>query len=614
MVGRGTSPAAAANQSVKMADQRPTLFLSGVLAGLESAGSGSGLTAEQLASLRACFELHMPCAGGASDTDPGGTNDTHHEADGESDGESHGVTDGYRLIGPDLLKDPAALLQATCEGVVVFDSESGSVLWATQRFHDLPEDVRTACTNMCAEVAEWIVPADGSTPETQSVSFPVGSGDGEKYFDSFVTVLPPLPDRDDTDTDDDAHSGFRMVAVVRESTTSHAIQKRFDQIDHAGSRLLHLEADMVSSMSAAERLKLLEQKIVEAVEEVLEYDHFEVRLIDRESRQLELVIAKDLPPLKIGEVIFAAGEDNGICGWVADTGMSYICSDAVRDDRYIDGLENPGSSLTVPLRMFDRVIGVFNVESHERNAFDDKDRRFTERFGHFIATAMHMLDLLVVERYTTNTKLSETVMTQLRTPLDAIISSVEKLRRWHLDAESAKEIDAVLSAAQDIDERLKIGVGGPKTIIGADAEISGAGQDPDLAGSHILVADNEPVMLRQIRELLERKGCRVTACDGGVEAIAQLRSNPSDHFDIVLSDIKMDDRNGYEVFRAAREMNEDIPVILMTGFGYDPHHSIVRATQEGLEHFLFKPIEADRLLSSIKGAMLGEEAAGDSSS
>ena len=47
----------------------------------------------------------------------------------------------------------------------------------------------------------------------------------------------------------------------------------------------------------------------------------------------------------------------------------------------------------------------------------------------------------------------------------------------------------------------------------------------------------------------------------------------------------------------------DVPVVLMTGFGYDPHHSIVRASQEGLQAVLFKPFPVDRLLDEVRKAV-----------
>ncbi len=41
----------------------------------------------------------------------------------------------------------------------------------------------------------------------------------------------------------------------------------------------------------------------------------------------------------------------------------------------------------------------------------------------------------------------------------------------------------------------------------------------------------------------------------------------------------------------------------MTGFGYDPHHSIVRASQEGLQAVLFKPFEVEKLLIEVRQAL-----------
>jgi two-component system, sensor histidine kinase SagS len=97
----------------------------------------------------------------------------------------------------------------------------------------------------------------------------------------------------------------------------------------------------------------------------------------------------------------------------------------------------------------------------------------------------------------------------------------------------------------------------------------------------------------------------VQVCESGVETIDAVEKAGAEGrpFDLVISDIKMPDRNGYEVFRAAKAIKADTPVILMTGFGYDPHHSIVRSSQEGLDQFLFKPFKASQLTEAIVKAL-----------
>ena len=57
------------------------------------------------------------------------------------------------------------------------------------------------------------------------------------------------------------------------------------------------------------------------------------------------------------------------------------------------------------------------------------------------------------------------------------------------------------------------------------------------------------------------------------------------------------------VFAAARKKSATVPVILMTGFGYDPSHSIVRASQEGLQAVLFKPFKVQVLLEEVRKAL-----------
>ncbi len=70
-----------------------------------------------------------------------------------------------------------------------------------------------------------------------------------------------------------------------------------------------------------------------------------------------------------------------------------------------------------------------------------------------------------------------------------------------------------------------------------------------------------------------------------------------------MVDIRLPDLDGFETFRRLREVQPGVPIILMTGFGYDPSHSIVKARQEGLQTVLYKPFRADRLMEAVEQAM-----------
>jgi CheY-like chemotaxis protein len=311
----------------------------------------------------------------------------------------------------------------------------------------------------------------------------------------------------------------------------------------------------------------------------------------------------NIAPLKIGEMLYARPEDNGISGYVASTGHSYICPSVADDPLYREGLDNAGSTLTVPLMLHDRVVGVFNIESHKPHAFDDNDRRYAEIFGRYIAAAMNILDLLVVERYTTNQQMAQNVMGELEQPLINIANQIKSLRETGgTDVQQVREglrrLDGLVG---EIRRRLATCAAGPRTILGAEAELHRHEIDPLLEGKRILVADDEPAIRDTLNALLTQKGAHVTVCATGSQTIDALEFTRSGAapYDLVLSDIKMPDRNGYEVFRTAKSIKADTPVVLMTGFGYDPHHSIVRASQEGLQTFLFKPFKASQLMDVL---------------
>jgi DNA-binding NtrC family response regulator len=124
--------------------------------------------------------------------------------------------------------------------------------------------------------------------------------------------------------------------------------------------------------------------------------------------------------------------------------------------------------------------------------------------------------------------------------------------------------------------------------------------DPILNGKHVLIADDEEVIRDTVRDVLATYGCQVTIVSDGTQALEVLKNTP---FDLVLSDIKMPGANGYEVFAASKDAEAGRPVILMTGFGYDPNHAIIRARREGLAAVLFKPFKVDQLLGEIRSAI-----------
>jgi len=67
---------------------------------------------------------------------------------------------------------------------------------------------------------------------------------------------------------------------------------------------------------------------------------------------------------------------------------------------------------------------------------------------------------------------------------------------------------------------------------------------------------------------------------------------------VIITDIKLPDYSGYLLMLRLQKILDHVPIALMTGFGYDPGHSIVKARQAGLHRkaILYKPFHLDQLL------------------
>ncbi len=546
-------------------------------------------------------------------------------------------------------KDAGAMLGAIGEGMCLAAAD-GRIVWANGRFRAFDEQTRARISQVCRLAAQRfndlqrdpktaIGPGSGQAgaagaggvkgASVTSRRFEVASPDEAKYYE--VVVSPVSGSFGDGGLGPPAAMGTaggvngpgrieRVAAVVWDVTAARRMQQKMDAIDRAGSELVRLDAELIRRMHVGERLKLLEEKIVKFSHDLLHFDHLAIRLVDERTGRLELVIASGLPPEAMEVELFARREGNGIMGYVAATGRSYLCGDVTQDPRYVMGLHNARSSLTVPLRLHDKVIGAFNVESEKVNAFTEEDRQFAEMFATHMALALHILDLLVLERCATGESVAGTVEGELSEPLDDIVHEADWLRdAAEHDPKLREHIDRIKSDVEAIRRRVREAAEGPQTILGAEKALSDLSIDPALVGKRVLVADDEGRIRQTVRDLLRTRGCTVVVCENGAQAIGALEASlpavtsapdgdgagrvSTRKFDLVISDIRMPDRNGYEVFAAARRIDPGLPVILMTGFGYDPHHSIVRASQEGLQCVLFKPFQVERLLEEVKKAL-----------
>ncbi len=117
----------------------------------------------------------------------------------------------------------------------------------------------------------------------------------------------------------------------------------------------------------------------------------------------------------------------------------------------------------------------------------------------------------------------------------------------------------------------------------------------------ILVADDEEEIRTDVSRFLMGLGAQVDMVSNGSEALAKIRQRS---YQLILTDIKMPEMDGYQLFQKIRSEHVDTPVLFMTAFGYDPNHVAVRACVEGCPMPLLKPVDMmileQRILEIIK--------------
>jgi DNA-binding NtrC family response regulator len=118
------------------------------------------------------------------------------------------------------------------------------------------------------------------------------------------------------------------------------------------------------------------------------------------------------------------------------------------------------------------------------------------------------------------------------------------------------------------------------------------------ADSPILLVEDKDSLRIMLRHALENQGHAVIEARDQVEAVQALRDlRPG----LVLSDLRLPEGDGFGVLRAAKEIDPDLPVIVMTAFG--SIQDAVAAMKEGALDFLAKPVDPDYLLLLVERAL-----------
>lgn len=398
-----------------------------------------------------------------------------------------------------------------------------------------------------------------------------------------------------------------MVGLISDSSQQVIQRQKLGAIYQAGLELGDLSPEEITEMSVDERIELLKAKILHYTQDLLEFETVEIRLKDKDSGLLTPLLAVGMDQIAADRKLFAEAENNGVTGFVAATGKSYLCEDTTSDPMYLPGAPGARSSLTVPLVLQESILGTFNVESPRSGAFDENDLQFLELFSREVAVALNTLDLLVAEKATTASESTSLILREIADPIDVILNDSAWILEKYIGHEPsvAERLQRILKQTREIRQHVHRVC---DTMIPKGPNIINSTREarPKLRGKRILVVDGDESVRRAAHELLGRYGCEVETAHNGEESFLMVRSV---QYHCVIADIRLEDMTGFDCFKTLKEIHEHLPVVLMTGFGYDPTHSIVKARQMGLKAVLYKPFRLDQLLSVIEDAVSSAETA-----
>ncbi|MDZ4657097.1 MAG: response regulator [Bythopirellula sp.] len=396
-----------------------------------------------------------------------------------------------------------------------------------------------------------------------------------------------------------------LVVTVHDMSQEVLQQQKLAAIHQAGVELADLTTSDVSQLAEEERIELLKSNILQCIQEVLQLDVVEIRMLDQDTGELIPLLEVGMVPEAAVRKLYAQTSGNGVTGFVAATGKSYICEHTTEDPLFLEGSAGARSSLTVPLILHEQVIGTLNVESPEGNAFSESDLQFLEIFARSVAVALNTLELLAAEKASTAAASVEAIHSAVALPVDVILNDAVNIMERYIGHEPdvVERLHRILRNARDIKQVIQK-VGQSMSPTQAQPATGSTDSRPKLVGKRILVVDADESVRSAAHGLLERYHCVVETAHDGNEARLMVRNLAAGSaYDVIIADIRLPDMNGYELMSKLAELMEKVPMVLMTGFGYDPGHSIVKARQAGLKYVLYKPFRLDQLVSVVESTI-----------
>jgi DNA-binding response OmpR family regulator len=114
----------------------------------------------------------------------------------------------------------------------------------------------------------------------------------------------------------------------------------------------------------------------------------------------------------------------------------------------------------------------------------------------------------------------------------------------------------------------------------------------------ILIIDDEPNLRRSLGLILQRAGYGITSVADAAEALNVLQSSK---YDIAFLDIRLPDQNGIQLLPQIKQLNPDMPVIILTA--HATLDTAIDAVRLGAKDYLLKPVDPDDILKRVENIL-----------
>jgi two-component system cell cycle sensor histidine kinase/response regulator CckA len=120
----------------------------------------------------------------------------------------------------------------------------------------------------------------------------------------------------------------------------------------------------------------------------------------------------------------------------------------------------------------------------------------------------------------------------------------------------------------------------------------------------ILVVDDEPMALKLVQSILEKRGFEVLASTSPIQAVEVFEAQ-SDRIELLISDIVMPEMDGTKLASRLVAVNPDLPVLFMSGFVTE--NEVADASAIAQFAFIRKPFRPSTLVQAVQKMLTGED-------